>query len=117
MNNEKRQISIFTIIGAGYAVLVLIILGISILSISRISFIDRNLSEINNVNSAKQRVTIDYRGSVHNRSISIRDVVLADSQEDLDKYLEEIRFEEQFYIDAKNRMLENFINKNMLYFR
>ena len=112
MNSKKRQISIFNIIGAGYGVLVLIILGISILSINRISFIDRNLAEINNVNSAKQRVTIDYRGSVHNRSISIRDVVLADNQEDLDKYLEEIRFEEQFYIDAKNRMLENFINND-----
>ena len=114
MNNEKRQISIFNIIGAGYGVLVLIILGISILSINRISFIDRNLAEINNVNSAKQRVTIDYRGSVHNRSISIRDVVLANNQQDLNKYLEEIRFEEQFYIDAKKRMMENFVNKNML---
>ncbi len=115
MNNEKLQISIFNIIGAGYGVLVLIILGISILSINRISFIDRNLSEINNVNSAKQRVAIDYRGSVHNRSISVRDVVLADNnQAELNKYLEEIRFEEQFYVDAKKRMMENFVNNNML---
>lgn len=75
MNNEKLQISIFNIIGAGYGVLVLIILGISILSINRISFIDRNLSEINNVNSAKQRVAIDYRGSVHNRSISVLSLI------------------------------------------
>ena len=115
MNNEKLQSSIFNIIGAGYGVLVLIILGISILSINRISFIDRNLSEINNVNSAKQRVAIDYRGSVHNRSISVRDVVLADNnQAELNKYLEEIRFEEQFYVDAKKRMMENFVNNNML---
>ncbi len=115
MHNEKLQISIFNIIGAGYGVLVLIILGISILSINRISFIDRNLSEINNVNSAKQRVAIDYRGSVHNRSISVRDVVLADNnQAELNKYLEEIRFEEQFYVDAKKRMMENFVNNNML---
>lgn len=115
MNNEKLQISIFNIIGAGYGALVLIILGISILSINRISFIDRNLSEINNVNSAKQRVAIDYRGSVHNRSISVRDVVLADNnQAELNKYLEEIRFEEQFYVDAKKRMMENFVNNNML---
>ena len=115
MNNEKLQISIFNIIGAGYGVLVLIILGISILSINRISFIDRNLSDINNVNSAKQRVAIDYRGSVHNRSISVRDVVLADNnQAELNKYLEEIRFEEQFYVDAKKRMMENFVNNNML---
>lgn len=114
MEKEKRQISIFNIIGAGYGVLVLIILGISILSISRISFIDRNLAEINNVNSAKQRVTIDYRGSVHDRSISIRDVVLAENENDLQAYIAEIRQKEADYVDAKQRMQNNFISKNML---
>ena len=114
MDNEKRQVSIFNIIGAGYGVLVLIILGISILSISRISFIDRNLAEINNVNSAKQRVTIDYRGSVHDRSISIRDVVLAENDNDLQSYIAEIRQKEADYVDAKQRMQNNFISKNML---
>lgn len=114
MENEKRQVSIFNIIGAGYGVLVLIILGISILSISRISFIDRNLAEINNVNSAKQRVTIDYRGSVHDRSISIRDVVLAENENDLQSYIAEIRQKEADYVDAKQRMQNNFISKNML---
>ena len=114
MEKEKRQISIFNIIGAGYGVLVLIILGISILSISRISFIDRNLAEINNVNSAKQRVTIDYRGSVHDRSISIRDVVLAENENDLRAYIAEIRQKEADYVDAKQRMQNNFISKNML---
>ena len=114
MENEKRQVSIFNIIGAGYGVLVLIILGISILSISRISFIDRNLAEINNVNSAKQRVTIDYRGSVHDRSISVRDVVLAENENDLQSYIAEIRQKEADYVDAKQRMQNNFISKNML---
>lgn len=114
MEKEKRQVSIFNIIGAGYGVLVLIILGISILSISRISFIDRNLAEINNVNSAKQRVTIDYRGSVHDRSISIRDVVLAENENDLQAYIAEIRQKEADYVDAKQRMQNNFISKNML---
>lgn len=114
MDNEKKQVSIFNIIGAGYGVLVLIILGISILSISRISFIDRNLAEINNVNSAKQRVTIDYRGSVHDRSISVRDVVLAENDNDLQAYIAEIRQKEADYVDAKQRMQNNFISKNML---
>ena len=114
MNNEKKQISIFTIIGAGYGVLVAIILGISILSINRITFIEANLYEINEVNSAKQRVAINYRGSVHNRSISIRDVVFANNKADLDKYLAEIKFEEDFYVTAKNKMNADFISKNML---
>ena len=114
MNNEKRQISIFTIIGAGYGVLVIMILGISILSINRITFIENNLHEINAVNSPKQRVAINYRGSVHNRSISIRDVVFANNQADLDTYLKEIKYEEDFYVAAKNKMQSDFIDKNML---
>ena len=114
MNKKKRQISIFTIIGAGYGVLVIMILGISILSINRITFIENNLHEINEVNSPKQRVAINYRGSVHNRSISIRDVVFANNQADLDTYLKEIKYEEDFYVAAKNKMQSDFIDKNML---
>lgn len=114
MNKEKRQISIFTIIGAGYGVLVIMILGISILSINRITFIENNLQEINEVNSPKQRVAINYRGSVHNRSISIRDVVFANNGADLKKYLDEIKYEEDFYVAAKNKMQSDFIDNNML---
>ncbi len=114
MKNAFKQMSIFTIIGVGYGILVLIILGISILSINRISFIDRNLNEINEVNSAKQRVTIDYRGSVHDRSISIRDVVFAENKAELNKYLDEIRLREEAYEKAKSNMEALFISKNML---
>ena len=114
MNKEKRQISIFTIIGAGYGMLVVMILGISILSINRITFIEKNLQEINEVNSPKQRVAINYRGSVHNRSISIRDVVFASNEKDLKTYLDEIKYEEDFYVAAKNKMQSDFIDNNML---
>ena len=114
MNKEKRQISIFTIIGAGYGMLVVMILGISIISINRITFIEKNLQEINEVNSPKQRVAINYRGSVHNRSISIRDVVFASNEKDLKTYLDEIKYEEDFYIAAKNKMQSDFIDNNML---
>ena len=43
---------------------------------------------VNDVNAVKQRYAINFRGSVHDRSIAVRDVVLADSlagaQPDLD---------------------------------
>lgn len=113
MKETKKQISIFVIIGIGYGILIFIILGISVLSANRLSFIDRNLNEINNVNSAKQRVAINYRGSVHNRSISIRDVVLTDLAH-ITPYLDEIKYEEDAYTSAKNNMQNNFIAKHML---
>lgn len=110
----KNKFNIFTIIGAGYGVLIVIILGISILSINRISFIDRNLNTINEVNSAKQRVAIDYHGSVHDRSISIRDVIFAANERDLESYIAEIRQREEAYTKAKEKMNAEFVSTNML---
>ena len=47
------------------------------LAIHRVGQIDDILIRINDVNSVKQRYAINFRGSVHDRSIAIRDVVLA----------------------------------------
>jgi methyl-accepting chemotaxis protein len=47
------------------------------LAIHRVGQIDDILVHINDVNSVKQRYAINFRGSVHDRSIAIRDVVLA----------------------------------------
>ena len=111
--NSERHISIFTVIAVGYAILVFIIIGISVLSIQRINFIADNLKVINYVNSAKQRIAIDYRGSVHDRSILVRDVILAE-EENYQQYVDEIRQKESDYSNAKQRMQNNYINKNNL---
>jgi methyl-accepting chemotaxis protein len=49
------------------------------LAIHRVGQIDDILTRINDVNSVKQRYAINFRGSVHDRSIAVRDVVLAAS--------------------------------------
>jgi len=49
------------------------------LAIHRVGEIDDILTHINDVNSVKQRYAINFRGSVHDRSIAVRDVVLAAS--------------------------------------
>ena len=47
------------------------------LAIHRVGQIDDILTRINDVNSVKQRHAINFRGSVHDRSIAVRDLVLA----------------------------------------
>jgi methyl-accepting chemotaxis protein len=47
------------------------------LAINRVGRIDDTLTHINDVNNVKQRYAINFRGSVHDRSIALRDVVLA----------------------------------------
>jgi methyl-accepting chemotaxis protein len=49
------------------------------LAIHRVGQIDDILTHINDVNSVKQRYAINFRGSVHDRAIAVRDVVLAAS--------------------------------------
>ncbi|MDR6990826.1 methyl-accepting chemotaxis protein/methyl-accepting chemotaxis protein-1 (serine sensor receptor) [Luteimonas sp. 3794] len=56
-------------------------LVLSVVSIQRVHRISDSLHVINDVNSVKQRHAINFRGSVHDRAIALRDVVLADGPE------------------------------------
>jgi methyl-accepting chemotaxis protein len=61
------------------------------LAIHRVGQIDDILIHINDVNSVKQRYAINFRGSVHDRSIAIRDVVLAATTATAQRHVDLIR--------------------------
>jgi methyl-accepting chemotaxis protein len=65
----------------GFGVLLAMLAGLALISQTRVSAISRSLTVINDVNSVKQRFAINFRGSVHNRSIAIRDVTLVEPAE------------------------------------
>ena len=75
MNNSSMTIGKRLAIGFGGVFLLIILL--SAMAISRVRDIDRSLNQINDVNNVKQRHAINFRGSVHDRAIALRDVVLA----------------------------------------
>ena len=77
MNIKSMKVSTRLALGFG-TVFVLIILLVA-LGVSRVRSIESTLATINDVNSVKQRYAINFRGSVHDRAIAVRDVVLADS--------------------------------------
>jgi methyl-accepting chemotaxis protein len=64
-------------IGFGSVLVLMVVLAG--LAIQRVGQIDGILTRINDVNSVKQRYAINFRGSVHDRAIALRDVVLATS--------------------------------------
>jgi methyl-accepting chemotaxis protein len=72
----------------GVLVLMAVLAG---LAIQRVGQIDTILTHINDVNSVKQRYAINFRGSVHDRAIALRDVVLASSPEAAKVHVELIR--------------------------
>jgi len=61
----------------GFGSVMLLMAVLAGLAIQRVGQIDDILVHINDVNSVKQRYAINFRGSVHDRSIAVRDLVLA----------------------------------------
>ncbi|MBF5040756.1 MCP four helix bundle domain-containing protein [Methylophilus sp. 13] len=75
----------------GFGSMILLMAGLTVIGIDRVREIDDTLTEINDVNSVKQRYAINFRGSVHDRAISLRDVTLEASSAEVDKSISDIR--------------------------
>lgn len=112
----KKPMSVFVILGLGYAAIVAIMLLVCIYAIIQIGSIRDKLTEINEVNSVKQRIAIDFRGSVHDESIDVRDVVLTDLSDraTLSRLNQQIRQLQDKYENARERMKNTFEAKNGL---
>ena len=112
----KKPMSVFVILGLGYAAIVAIMLLVCIYAIIQIGSIRDKLTEINEVNSVKQRIAIDFRGSVHDESIDVRDIVLTDLSDRaaLSRLNQQIRQLQDKYENARERMKDTFEVKNRL---
>ncbi len=78
-------------LNAAFFTILAMLTCVSIVSIYNVRKIDGMLTTINDVNSVKQRYAINFRGSVHDRAISLRDVTLLASPREVDTALESIR--------------------------
>ncbi|MEP3628977.1 MAG: methyl-accepting chemotaxis protein [Hyphomicrobiales bacterium] len=93
----------------GFGTILTLIVAITIFAGWRVNQIDGNLTAMIDQNSVAQRFAINFRGSVHDRAIAIRDVVLDDAV-DVKKEIELIRTLEKFYVDSEIKMEEMFKN-------
>ncbi|TQV75664.1 methyl-accepting chemotaxis protein [Denitrobaculum tricleocarpae] len=74
----------------GFSSVILLMIGLTVIAITQVNQINRALHEINEVNSVKQRYAINFRGSVHDRAILVRDVTLLPDPAELPAVLGEI---------------------------
>lgn len=88
----------------GFAIALGFLVLLTVQGIQNVNYIDRTLAEITDINSVKQRYAINFRGSVHDRAIAIRDVAITDSPQDRQEYISEIRRLERFYTEAEDDM-------------
>ena len=66
-----RNAKIATRVKVGFAIVFGLMVILLAFSIYTGSLIDRDLTAINDVNAVKQRQAINFRGSVHDRAISL----------------------------------------------
>lgn len=71
----KKQIAV------GFIMPILVSVLLGVLGLITIRHISNILTEINDENSVKQFYAVNLRGSVHDRSIAVRDLLIADKQE------------------------------------
>jgi methyl-accepting chemotaxis protein len=66
----------------GFGSLLLMMSLLTVIGISKVNTIDNTLTQITDVNAKKQRYAINFRGSVHDRAIALRDIVLVESPQE-----------------------------------
>jgi len=74
---KLTRFSISRRLAVAFFVVVLNMILLTAVGVTRVQSINDRLSVINDLNSVKQRYAINFRGSVHDRAIAVRDVVLA----------------------------------------
>lgn len=98
------QLTIRNKLFLGFGLLLLMMLMLVIVGIQNVNYIDRTLQEITEVNALKQRYAINFRGSVHDRAIDIRDVVLARNGEEIQALKKNINKLAGFYQESESAM-------------
>ena len=71
-----NALKIGTRLTIGFVVVLAMLVILSVISIGKVGLIKDDLTTINDVNSVKQRYAINFRGSVHDRAIALRDISL-----------------------------------------
>ena len=98
---------------AGFASVLLLMIILTAEGVREVNLIDHSMKVINDVNSVKQQYAVDFRGSVHDRAIAVRDAVLVDDEADLAPILADIRRLEGDYREAATGMREIFSESNV----
>lgn len=74
----------------GFAILSLVMVGITLFGFFKISIADKNLVQLSENTSIEQKRAVDLRGSVHDRAILIRDLVLSSTPKEQASIIEKI---------------------------
>jgi methyl-accepting chemotaxis protein len=88
----------------GFMAIIALMVVLTAVGMQRVWVIDQHLVAINQVNNVKQRHAINFRGSVHDRAIALRDLVLADEPVQQQKALHSMATLAADYADSARQL-------------
>jgi methyl-accepting chemotaxis protein len=95
----------------GFGVILSVLIVVSLVGNNRVNFMNRTLVEAGDGAAVKQRYAINFRGSVHDRAIAIRDAVLVENDRALQQHIADIDRLKVFYRENAEAMAESFREK------
>ncbi|WP_299268358.1 methyl-accepting chemotaxis protein [uncultured Psychrosphaera sp.] len=101
--NFLNNISINNRLLIGFSITTLLMIILTTVGIYRVNMIGSSLTTMTNINVVKQRNAINFRGSVHDRAIAIRDLATSSSPEEANIHINNINELAEFYqVSQKN---------------
>jgi len=79
--STRRATSVGARLGISFAIVLTMMVALTALAIMKVNAIEGSLSKISDDNNVKQRYAINFRGSVHDRAIALRDLTLVGDAE------------------------------------
>ncbi|HDZ56962.1 MAG TPA: methyl-accepting chemotaxis protein [Pseudomonas xinjiangensis] len=96
----RAPLTIAQRLGMGFGLILSLMVLITLIGLNRVGVIDRTLTEVSDGATVKQRYAINFRGSVHDRAIAIRDAVLVRENQALATHTGEIERLKAFYQES-----------------
>ncbi|GIJ45584.1 methyl-accepting chemotaxis protein [Virgisporangium aliadipatigenens] len=106
-----KNLTIGRRLGLGFGAVVLSMVALVSLGVVQVDSIDARMTTINDQNAVKQRYAINFRGSVHDRAIALRDVVLAQDEASMRAEVATIKKLADKYVDSDRRMNAIFADR------
>ena len=85
---------------AGFGLIVALLVVVTVIAVVKVERIDQALRANTDLHAQVQRHAINFRGSAHDRSIAVRDVVLSPTQAERDKEIATIAALADFYAQS-----------------
>jgi methyl-accepting chemotaxis protein len=85
-----KDLSIAKRLGLGFGLVLALMILLTLVGVNRVRVIESTLTEVSEDATIKQRYAINFRGSVHDRAIALRDAVLVRNDAGLATHLRDI---------------------------